>query len=575
MGFWDGSHQSHTLGKRGQGTGTPGPPGPPGSQGPQGAQGTTGAQGPQGSQGPAGPRGATGPAGPPGSTGATGQTGPRGATGPAGPRGATGPAGSGSGGLPLTSSGDYDIQSKKLTNVKDPVSDQDAATKKWTDTQMNARVSKSGDSINGNIDIFGLLDMNNNRIIGVANPTDIRHAANKTYVDTALTSKADKSSVLALNGLKKMAANLDLDGNKVINSGAPVLNTDLVTKVYVDRSVNSIDTWSLLPLDGSKAMSADLDLGGNAIKNLTDSQASDSFHAANVNYVNRTVSDNNSTTKTAYEKYVNDHLSHSISTNLKNDLAYIMNPNSSQFSDEDDIIGRGAVDKELHQFVKMTQQFDLQLDTNKGFYSSRFGVDMYSADNGEYTVVCEMLWDSNKIDRDSVTLTASSSIETVSQQRINRFDKHVRALIHLHKWNNARPNYLMWDIVMKNKTGQSYPKTLPVYVVVYGCKGFHNDIPTSVWDTMWTNTRGVMSFHEEINVLTPKNDSNPITKKYFEENSHVILFVKKMKHKDNKNISLSTTASDFSVFPLILLDRPADTIQPISLYTTAVGNWNL
>ena len=226
--------------------------------------------------------------------------------------------------------------------------------------------------------------------------------------------------------------------------------------------------------------------------------------------------------KQQMETYVNSHLSHSISTNLKNDLLYIMDPDpkKSAFSLEEDILGGGFVDKNLHTSIKLTAKFILTLDAAKGYYSSRLGVNMHPIPVGEYTLVCEMLWDSNKIDPNNVTVTATSSIETVSRQRINRFNNpnHVRAIIHFHKWNNpSPPNDLQLDIHMKNRQGQSYDSRLPIYVVIYGSKGYHNDIPTSVWDRAWFIEKGVFTFTEEVAVQRPTNPGNPVTKLYLEK----------------------------------------------------------
>ena len=223
--------------------------------------------------------------------------------------------------------------------------------------------------------------------------------------------------------------------------------------------------------------------------------------------------------KQQMEKYVEDSLSHSVSTNLKNDLLYIMNPNKSAFSLEEDIQSGGYVDKQgLHDSVKLTAKFILTLDAAKGYYSSRLGVNMHPIAVGEYTLVCEILWDSSKIDKDNVSVTATSSIETVSRQRLNRFDNHVRAIIHFHKWNNpSPPNDLQLDIHMKNRQGQSYDARLPIYIVIYGSKGYHNDIPTSVWDRAWFIEKGVLTFSEEVVVQRPTNPGNPVTKLYLEK----------------------------------------------------------
>ena len=50
------------------------------------------------------------------------------------------------------------------------------------------------------------------------------------------------------------------------------------------------------------------------------------------------------------------------------------------------------------------------------------------------------------------------------------------------------PNYLMIDMVLKNKSGISYTEDLQVFVMTYGVKGFHNDVSTSVWDKIYTVT---------------------------------------------------------------------------------------
>ena len=183
--------------------------------------------------------------------------------------------------------------------------------------------------------------------------------------------------------------------------------------------------------------------------------------------------------KQQMEKYVDDHLSHSVSSSqLKNDFLYVMDtdPKKSAFSLEEDILSGGFVDKNLHESIKLTAKFILTFDGVNGYYSSRLGVNMHPIPVGEYTLVCELLWDSKKIDKDNVTVTATSSIETVSRQRTNKFDNHVRSIIHFHKWNNpSPPNDLQLDIHMKNKLSQAYDAQLPIYIVIYGSKGYHND----------------------------------------------------------------------------------------------------
>ena len=75
--------------------------------------------------------------------------------------------------------------------------------------------------------------------------------------------------------------NLDLKLKRIINLANPVGDRDAVNKSYVDTKVSK---------------KGDLDMGGNEIHNLKDVKPSDLSHAANVNYVNKTVDKSESIT---------------------------------------------------------------------------------------------------------------------------------------------------------------------------------------------------------------------------------------------------------------------------------------
>ena len=49
------------------------------------------------------------------------------------------------------------------------------------------------------------------------------------------------------------------------------------------------------------------------------------------------------------------------------------------------------------------------------------------------------------------------------------FDKNTRTVVHVTKFYNPAPNYFMFDIVMKNRSGAAYLNKIPV--VIYGVKG--------------------------------------------------------------------------------------------------------
>ena len=79
-------------------------------------------------------------------------------------------------GFNLNDDGNFDLDSKRLTDVADPVDDQDAVTKKY----LNSENAKQ---------------------------------------DIAINSKAEKDEVLLLDGSKSMKVNLQIGKNKIINLG--------------------------------------------------------------------------------------------------------------------------------------------------------------------------------------------------------------------------------------------------------------------------------------------------------------------------------------------------------------------
>ena len=90
----------------------------------------------------------------------------------------------------------------------------------------------------------------------------------------SLNSKRD-------NNLNSKAKNLDLKLKRITNLATPIHDRDAVNKSYVDEKVSK---------------KGDLDMGGNEIHNVKDPKPTDLNHAANVDYVNRTVDKSESIT---------------------------------------------------------------------------------------------------------------------------------------------------------------------------------------------------------------------------------------------------------------------------------------
>ena len=93
-------------------------------------------------------------------------------------------------GFNLTDDGNFDLDSKRLTDLADPVDDGDAATKKYVDDHISS------------------------------------DAASKKYVDDenakqdiAINSKAERDRVLPLDGSKSMTGNLRMGEKKIVHLG--------------------------------------------------------------------------------------------------------------------------------------------------------------------------------------------------------------------------------------------------------------------------------------------------------------------------------------------------------------------
>ena len=168
----------------------------------------TGVRGPRG---PIGPTGVHGLPGPPGVRGPRGFTGAAGPIGPTGPRGATGASGTG---FNLTSDGNYDMTSKKLTNMAKGTASNNAVIKQQLDTKL----SLSGGLMTSN------LDMNSRRIYHVAQPNGDNQPATKIWSENKFL---DKSSEV-------MAGPLNMSNNKITNLAKPTDDKDGVNKKYID-----------------------------------------------------------------------------------------------------------------------------------------------------------------------------------------------------------------------------------------------------------------------------------------------------------------------------------------------------
>ena len=149
--------------------------------------------------------------------------------------------------------------------------------------------------------------------------------------------------------------------------------------------------------------------------------------------------------------------------------------------DDSDITKVGKVDKDFYKIHKETYQFNINYDSNIGYYSTR----LRPLDLDEYTLDFEMYFNGSKIDKNKVVVNSTSGTLNISRNNTNKFSDHSRTSINFHKYTNYGIIDLHIDITLKSKSGVSYDPVTTIYVVVYGVSGHQNDVDSGIWDRVY------------------------------------------------------------------------------------------
>ena len=289
-------------------------------------------------------------------------------------------------------------------------------------------------------------------------------------------------------------------------------------KTYVDTEIQKVtfDTSSVVLIDGSNSMNADLNIGNNKIT-----------------YLKTPTNDSDAVNK----KYVDSHIDKNIqSSNDNNVFEYVMNDPDSQLSEEDDIElgGLETYNSSPHQVNKNVVDMKLLLDSSKGYYSSRLGINLYPLKNDDFTICFELFWIDPFVN--TIFINGVSSIETIHNvnKKIFLSQKYARLVCQFTKSQNIGNNYLYIDLEIKLNPRKLYQLKFQTFFVVYGIDSLKSDVDPSLYDALIHYQNGYVFFNADIDMYGKKI----IGIKEDTDDSGAVNFKQLMSFNDSLKISL-------------------------------------
>ena len=297
------------------------------------------------------------------------------------------------------------------------------------------------------------INMNNNFIQNVATPTSSHQVTNKGYCDYNFLNR-QKGGVLM--GPLSMNRN-DLTGIP----DTPKFGFSAVNKNYVDgeiakipQSGGNVDTSSFVKLDGSRAMTGNLNMYNHKIENLnTPTNFTD---AVNKQYIDETLLK-----------------SHLISSEVENAFKYLSDQDES--SSERNIVVHGITifNGSPHKKNKKAYNADLIYTIGLQYYDSKIGINLYSLPIGKYTVIMEYYFSEDI----NIKIYIEATHALINDHQLTNFPNYKKILVQINRQSKI-PDYLFFTI-----TGNGTTSTNPeVYLIFYGIKGWHNNIPQEIYD---------------------------------------------------------------------------------------------
>ena len=420
-------------------------------------------------------------------------------------------------GFKLDANNDYDMQNKKLVNVKQGTNNNDVVTKSQLDSEIakipsvdtTQFVKKTGATMNGDLilqpqpypihgntnkaisyntarniflskkeggSMLQSLDMNNHFITNIKDPVNSDHGVNKKYVDNQLVKKLDKDTTI------------DMKDNAITNVKFPVNQKDVATVEYITQRITNSQK-NYLKLDGTTSMSGDLNLNNNKIINLqTDSKNSKS--AVNVELMENEITDlRNLVTQKIHESQI-------INSGQKKDAFRYLMENDDESSSEYNIQVLGIVDfsNSPHQINKKAYQLKLLFQkSSPNQYQSRLGFNLFKLPVGYYTLVVE--WFPPEMNELSVAVQGTTI--SISNYATKTFEKYTKTVINFHRWGSSPPQFIYLDLYGT----VTFPSLLTIgHLIVYGVKETISNVDPSVYDTAFVIENGKMVMETDLSL---------------------------------------------------------------------------
>ena len=420
-------------------------------------------------------------------------------------------------GFKLDANNDYDMQNKKLVNVKQGTNNNDVVTKSQLDSEIakipsvdtTQFVKKTGATMNGDLilqpqpypihgntnkaisyntarniflskkeggSMLQSLDMNNHFITNIKDPVNSDHGVNKKYVDNQLVKKLDKDTTI------------DMKDNAITNVKFPVNQKDVATVEYITQRITNSQK-NYLKLDGTTSMSGDLNLNNNKIINLqTDSKNSKS--AVNVELMENEITDlRNLVTQKIHESQI-------INSGQKKDAFRYLMENDDESSSEYNIQVLGIVDfsNSPHQINKKAYQLKLLFQkSSPNQYQSRLGFNLYKLPVGYYTLVVE--WFPPEMSELSVAVQGTTI--SISNYATKTFENYTKTVINFHRWGSSPPQFIYLDL----HGTVTFPSLLTIgHLIVYGVKETISNVDPSVYDTAFVIENGKLVMETDLSL---------------------------------------------------------------------------